>query len=166
MDIFEFAKEKEKFSEEYYLRLASETTNEGLQNIFKMLANEEVGHYNYIEQMQKNQAVKILDTPILDEAKKVFDSMRDKAGRFNFKMDEVAVYKKARKYEIESEMFYRQKAQEAGDFNQKDIFLRLADMEHKHYILLENIYSFVEKPQYFLENAEMYRFDDYSEGTL
>jgi rubrerythrin len=167
MDIFEFAKEKEKFSEDYYQQLAAETTHEGLRNIFKMLAAEEANHYNYIEKMQKKQTVSIPDTPLLFDAKKIFDSMRDKAGKFNFKMDEVAVYKKARKYEIESEMFYRQKAEEVSDLNQKDIFLRLADMEHKHYILLENIYSFVEKPQYFLENAEMYRFDDYStEGTL
>ncbi|MEN6386862.1 MAG: ferritin family protein [Phycisphaerales bacterium] len=167
MDIFEFAKEKEKFSEDYYLQLAAQTKHEGLQNIFKMLANEEMSHLKYIEQMQKNQTVSIPDTSLLDDAKNIFDSMRNKAGKFNFKMDEVAVYKKARKYEIESEMFYRQKAQEVDNLNQKDIFLRLADMEHKHYILLENIYSFVEKPQYFLENAEMYRFDDYStEGTL
>jgi hypothetical protein len=31
---------------------------------------------------------------------------------------------------------------------------------------MENIYSFVSKPESFLENAEMYHFDDYVEGVL
>jgi rubrerythrin len=167
MDIFEFAKEKEKLSEENYRKLSEETENEGLHKIFIMLANEEASHYTAIEAMQNHEIAEIPPTDILNDAKKIFDSMRAKTGNFNFKMDEVTVYKKARQFEVESEMFYREKAQEVGDLNQKDAFLKLAEMEHKHYIMLENIYSFVEKPQYFLENAEMYRFDDYStEGTL
>ena len=167
MDIYEFAKEKEKLSEENYRRYAAQTSNEGLRNIFNMLADEEAGHFKAVEEMQKNQNAEIPQTEILSDARKIFDSMRTSAGSFNFEMDEAEVYKKAREYEIESETFYRQKADEVADIKQKDIFLKLAEMEHKHYILLENIYSFVEKPAYFLENAEMYRFDDYStEGTL
>lgn len=166
MDIFEFAKQKEKFSEDYYRQLAGKTSNEGLRNIFNMLADEEAGHFNVVEQMQKSESAPVSDSSILQDAKKVFDSMRDSAQRFNFNIGEVELYKKARQYEVESEKFYRQKAQEVENQNQKNIFNKLADMEHKHYILLENIYSFVEKPQYFLENAEMYRLDDYAEGTL
>ncbi|OQA02862.1 MAG: Rubrerythrin [Planctomycetes bacterium ADurb.Bin401] len=166
MDIFEFAKEKEKFSENYYRRLSQKTTHEGFRNIFNMLAAEEAGHYKIVEEMQKHQQTQIADSPILSDAKKVFDSIRVSAERFNFDISEVQLYKKARRYEEESETFYRRKAEESEDPVHKDIFNKLADQEHKHYILLENIYSFAERPEYFLENAEIYRFDDYVDGVL
>jgi rubrerythrin len=166
MDIFEFAKEKEKLSEERYRELGKNTDIEGLRNIFNMLADEEIEHFKVVERMQKRQHVKVAETEILNNAKTIFDSMRKSAGEINFKMDEATVYKKAKKYEAESENFYREKAKEVSDPAQKEIFNLLAKMEHRHYILLENIYSFVEKPKYFLENAEMYRFDDYAEGQL
>ncbi|HBG27169.1 MAG: hypothetical protein A2Y10_07340 [Planctomycetes bacterium GWF2_41_51] len=166
MDIFEFAKEKEKFSEDYYHQLAQKTTHEGFVNIFNMLADEEAGHFKVVEEMQRKQQTPVPESPILTDAKKVFDSIRVSAEKFDFNISEVQLYKKARQFEEESEAFYRQKAQEAQDQNQKDIFNKLADQEHKHYILMENIYSFAERPQYFLENAEIYRFDDYVGGVL
>lgn len=166
MDIFEFAKEKEKFSENYYRRLAAKSADVGLSNIFNMLAQEEVKHYQVIDQMQKANAEQVYDSPILMDAKKIFESMRESARNFKFDISQVELYQKARQIEVESEKFYRQKAEEAEDRQQKDFFKKLAAQEHKHYILLQNICSFVEKPQYFLENAEMYRFDDYAGGVL
>lgn len=166
MDIFEFAKEKERLSEQRYRELAQNTNIEGLRNIFNMLADEESEHFKVVERMQKRQHAQVLETDILNDAKNIFDSMRKSTGEINFKMNEATVYKKARKYEEESEEFYREKAKEVSDPAQKEAFNLLAKMEHRHYILLENIYSFVEKPEYFLENAEMYRFDDYAEGQL
>lgn len=166
MDIFEFAKEKEKFSENYYRQLAAKTTNEGLRSVFEMLADEEAGHLRAVEEMRKKQPAPLPDSPILTDAKKIFESMRQSAEHFNFNISEAELYHKARQIEIESEKFYREKAAQAQDERQKNIFNKLAAQEHKHYILLENICSFVEKPQYFLENAEMYRFDDYAEGVF
>jgi rubrerythrin len=166
MNIFEFAKEKEKLSENYYRQLAGKAANKGLQNIFNMLAGEEARHYRIIEAMQKKQAQQVSDSPILTDAKKVFEAMRASAEHFNFDIGQVQLYEKARQIEIESEKFYREKAGEVQDEQQKNVFKKLAALEHKHYILLENICSFVEKPQYFLENAEMYRFDDYAEGAF
>jgi rubrerythrin len=43
----------------------------------------------------------------------------------------------------------------------KEIFLKLADEEKKHYFLLENIIDFVSRPQKWLENAEFYHLDEY-----
>jgi rubrerythrin len=164
MDIFEFA--KEKFSEDYYRQLAAKAPDVGLSNIFNMLADEEVSHFKVIEQMQKRQVVPVPDSPILTDAKKVFESMRGAAESFNFNIDKTELYRKAWQIEMESEKFYREKAEQADDEKLKKIFKKLADQEHKHYILLGNICSFVEKPQCFLENAEMYRFDDYAEGVF
>ncbi len=166
MDIFQFAKEKEEFSIDYYQELADKTDNQGLKTIFKMLADEERSHLKYVDQMEQNQSVKVADSKILDNAKQIFTSMRKNASNINFKMDEAAVYKKAGIYETESENFYRKCANEVINASQKEIFSKLADMEHQHYILMENIYNFLEAPKYFLENAEICSFDDYPPNKL
>jgi len=54
MDTFNFAMEKEKFSENYYRELSVGTNNKGLSKIFDMLADEESKHYKTVEQLKKN----------------------------------------------------------------------------------------------------------------
>lgn len=57
--------------------------------------------------------------------------------------------------------FYLEKANEITEEYQKEIFLRLADEEKKHYFLLENIIEFVSRPETCLENAEFYHLEEY-----
>lgn len=166
MDIFQFAMEKEKLSEDYYRQLSEKTGHKGLKNICNMLADEESKHYKIVEQMNKKIPAKVAQTPILNNAKKVFEKMRESAEKFNFDISELELYQKARDIEKESRRFYLEKAEEVKDACQKGIFKKLASEEQKHFVLLENICDFVARPQWFLENAEMYRFDDYADGVL
>ena len=83
MDIFQFAMEKEKLSEDYYRQLAEKTDHKGLKNIFNMLAGEESKHYKIVEQMSRNIAPKVTETPILGNAKEIFEKMRESAEKFN-----------------------------------------------------------------------------------
>ncbi|GAH92585.1 unnamed protein product, partial [marine sediment metagenome] len=53
MNIYKYAMKMEKDSENYYNELANKTDDAGLRNILKMLASDEVKHYNIIEQMIK-----------------------------------------------------------------------------------------------------------------
>lgn len=166
MDIFEFAMQKEKYSENYYRELADKTNNKGLKNIFNMLADEEVKHYKVVQQMRKQTPMKISDTPVLKNAKKVFEKMRGSTKNFKFDISELQLYEKAKGIEQESKQFYLEKAKEVADTAQKEIFKKLANEEKKHFIILENICDFVAKPQSFLENAEFHHIDDYVEGVF
>lgn len=166
MDIFEFAIEKEKLSEDYYRELAEKTDNEGLHNILLMLADEEKKHAQVVRDMQKQPETTVTETSVLEDAQKVFDSMRQSTENFNFDVDEGKLYEKACRIETESENYYRQKAKETQNSQHREIFLKLADEENKHFRLLESICTFVERPKWFLENAEMYHFDDYGQGEL
>ena len=76
MDIFEFAMEKEKFSEDYYQNLAKKTNQKGLKNICKMLAEEESKHYQVVQKMQNEAVANVTETPILKSSEKMFESMR------------------------------------------------------------------------------------------
>lgn len=166
MDIFQFAMEKEKFSEDYYHQLAEKTDNKGLKNICNMLADQESKHYKIVEQMSQKIPAEVAQTPVLGNAQEIFEKMRQSAENFNFDISELELYQKARDIEKESRSFYLEKAEELKDSGQKEIFKKLANEENKHFVLLEKICDFVARPQWFLENAEMYRFDDYVDGIL
>lgn len=167
MDIFKFAMEKEQLSEDYYRRLSKKTNNEGLSNILIMLAEEERKHFIVVQQMQQQQKQQTQTyTDVLANARQIFEKMRQSTENFCLDITEPDLYEKARDIEKESMKFYLEKSKEVTDPSQKEIFKMLADEEKKHLALVQGIYDFVARPQWFLENAEMYHFDDYVEGAF
>jgi len=161
MNIFEFAMQKEKYSEQYYRQLAAETNNKGLQKIFNMLADEEAKHYTVVEQMKSKIPERVSKTDVLSDAKDAFKQMKEAVDKFSFEASQVQTYKKAQDIEKESREFYLQKANEVQDRCQKGIFRKLAEEENKHYFLLDNIIDFVSRPEQWLENAEFHHLEDY-----
>lgn len=166
MDIFQFAMEKERFSEDYYRQLAQQSNHKGLKYICNMLADEESKHYKIVEQMSKKIPTKVAQTPILDDAKKIFEKMRESTDKFNLNIGELELYQKARDIEKESRKFYLEKSEMVEDACQQGIFKKLANEERKHYVLLENICDFVARPQSYLENAEFTHIQDYADGIF
>ena len=166
MDIFEFAMEKEKFSEEYYRDLARHMNHAGLKNILTMLADEEAKHYRTVRQMKSGTPETIADTSILAHARGVFETMKHSAEKFDFRISEADLYRRAVEIERKSKDFYLEKAEEAKDPGQQEIFRKLADEENKHQLLMENFVSFVSRPETYLEDAEFYHFDDYVDGEF
>jgi len=161
MDILEFALEKEKISEETYRELASRANNTGLKHIFTMLADEEAGHAQVIEEIIQDVSPALVQTQVLAKATDIFEKIRDSVEKFDFAIDELEVYRQARDREAKSRDFYQQKSEEVDDSLQKEIFSRLAGEEQKHYILLDNICDFVSEPECYLENAEFVHLQDY-----
>ncbi len=160
MNIFDFAMEKEKFSEDYYRQLAVKSNNKGLETIFNMLADEEAKHYKIVLDMKKDIAPDLAETTVLSGARNIFEKMRESAQNFNLNISQTELYKKALNIEQQSRDFYLEKANEVAK-SQKEFFLKLADEEKKHYFLLENIIEFVSRPETWLENAEFYHLDEY-----
>ncbi|MHC4594919.1 MAG: ferritin family protein [Planctomycetota bacterium] len=160
MNIFEYAMQMEKDGEDYYRQLAQQTANKGIRTILTMLADEEVKHYNAVEKM-KTEKPQITETKILTDAKNVFVQIKESGGGFDFDIRQTELYKRAQDIEEKSRDFYTDKANEVEEKYQKEVFLRLADEEKKHYFLLENIVEFVSRPETWLENAEFYHLEEY-----
>jgi rubrerythrin len=160
MNIFDFAMEKEKYSEDYYRRLAGKSNNKGLETVFNMLADEEAKHYKIVSDMKEDIAPELAETAVLSNAKDVFTKMRESAQSFNFNISQTELYRKALKIEKQSRDLYLEKADEVEEPH-KEIFLKLAEEEKKHYFLLENIIDFVSRPETWLENAEFYHLEEY-----
>ncbi len=160
MNIFEFAMEKEKYSEDYYRQLAGKSNSKGLETVFNMLADEEAKHYKIVSDMKEDVAPDLAETTVLLDARDVFAKMRESVQDFNFGISQTELYRKAQQIEKQSRDFYLEKANEV-ERTQKGIFLKLADEEKKHYFLLENIIDFVSRPETWLENAEFYHLEEY-----
>jgi len=160
MNVFEYAMQMEKDGEEFYRRLAQQTTNKGLKTILTMLADDEVKHYNAIKKMQSEKP-EIPGTTILSGAKNIFVQIRDSGEDFDLDIKQIDLYTKAQEIEQKSWDFYLQKANETTDETHKDVFLKLTDEEKRHYFLLDNIIKFVSRPEHWLENAEFYHLEEY-----
>jgi rubrerythrin len=161
MNIFDFAKEKEKYAEEFYRDRAAKSPDKGLAEVFLLLANEEEKHYEMIEKMQANATVELGEATVLNDATAIFEKIREGAKKFTLDKSELELYKEAQEIEENSRKFYLEKANEVKPQVQKDIFLKLAEEEKKHYFLLDNIIEFVSRPQQWLENAEFYHLEEY-----
>lgn len=160
MDIFEFALENEKASEQLYKKLADRAPNAGLARIFEMLADEEKHHYDIICRMRDKCDAEVVESEVLDDAREYFESVRQSEETFDFDVTDIELYEKARDSEAKDMDYYLEKAQEVSDPVQKELFGKLAAEEKKHNILLDNICEFVTEPQTFLEDAEFFHPDD------
>ncbi len=160
MDIFEYAMQMEKDGENFYRDLIQKTSNIGIKTILTMLADDEVKHYNTISRMSTAKP-QMARTTILDDAKNIFIQLRKSDEQFDVDFGQVELYKKAQDIETASSNFYLEKADQVEKQYQKQLFLRLAEEEKKHYFLLDNIIEFVSRPQYWLENAEFCHLEEY-----
>ncbi len=159
MDIYQYAMQMELDGRHFYLDLAKKTNNTGLKNILTMMADSEAKHYNVILNMQKNDKAQFsTDTEILTNAKNIFMKMKEEKGVAS-EISQVEFYKKALDVEKKSTKFYMEKADEEKDPHRKEIFLKLADEEKDHCVLLENLVNLVSQPDNWIENSEWYSMD-------
>lgn len=166
MNIYEFAMQMEKDGEQYYRQLAKGTAVWGLADIFTMLADEEVKHFNLFDKLaRKEPNPQLAETDILDKVKNTFVAMAEKV-KDGYHVDstkESEVYRKACTIEEMSRSFYLEKAQLAEHAHLREVLLQLAAEEEKHLRIMENILEFVTRPEpgNWLENAEWHHLQEY-----
>ncbi len=161
MDVYEYAMQMEKDGESYYRELTEKIGNRGLKRILSMLADAEVIHYNILLKMKKSEKIEVADASILTDVKNIFIKMKEEKEITGINISQVELYKKAQQIEEKSQIFYLDKAGEVKDLLQKEIFLKIAEEEKKHFFILESIIDFVSQPQRWLEDAEWYHLEEY-----
>lgn len=157
-NIYEHAMQLEKEGEEFYRDLADKTEDPGLKKILEMLAIEEVKHYRLFEKMLQDSDVSSLPKmEVFAAATTIFEGMKDVKQTFDFSSNQVEYYRKAVEIEEANENYYLQKADETKNEEHKAIFLRIAEEERKHLVLLQNLVEFVSHPEQYIESAEFYK---------
>lgn len=160
MDILAFAMKMEKDGEVFYRGMAQKTSNSGLANILEMLADEEVKHYEAIRSLQAG-GITLAETDVLGRAKNIFERIRDFSEPVNADTEQIQLYRQAMDIEKQSEDFYLDRADQVKETRHKELFLKLAAEEKKHYFLLENVVEFISRPKSWLENAEFNHLEEY-----
>jgi len=162
MNIYKYAMQLEKDSENYYKKLMNETDDLGLQTILKMLADEEAKHFIIVEQMMKsNTYPELTETDILKNARNIFEKIKGKKLEFNFDLTQADFYRKAQEFEEKSYQYYLEMSDKVEAAAQKKLLLKLAEEEKKHMFLLENLVEFVSRPETWIENAEFNHLVEY-----
>jgi|TARA_B100000315_G_C14529539_1_gene565478 rubrerythrin len=161
MNIFELAIKTEEEGEIYYRNLAKRTTNPEFKRVLHWLADDEARHRDFFKAMMEGKSPEILDSDLLKNVKVVFEKMAESKENFDFLPSEVDIYRKAQQLEKDTMDFYLKTARDTDDHKQKDLLIQMAKEEEKHYVLLDNITRFVQRPREWLENAEFTQLDDY-----
>ena len=160
MNVFEFAKQKELYSERFYRHLAGRAPKGGLSYILTLLADEEADHYQVVDRMSRGIPPQVTETGILDGARQIFERMKGSADQVDLDVGALKLYQRARELEEESRRFYLSRAREVGPGVQKRVFRQLADQEYRHFIVLENLCAFAARPRVYGVETFFWRADD------
>lgn len=165
MNVFEYAMQMETDGRNFYLENAEKVKQPELKKILLELAHDEQKHYNLFKALRDGEHAEYKDTEkttILETVKNVFQQLKDEGREeFQFANDAKKIWMEAQEVEKKSEDFYRQKANEVGNDNQKKILNRIADEEHRHWVTMQNVIQFLDRPQHWLEDAEWSNLDTY-----
>jgi rubrerythrin len=153
MDPFAFSIQMEKDAEALYRKMADNTPTEGVKKVLLLLAEDEVKHRKAIEQLQKKLDVKPQEGVALD-IKTVFDEMKQDKDFTSLSEDAVEDYRKAVEIEKRGIAFYQEKFVEATDPTSKKLFESLMKQESYHLRTCESLLDMVQKPEWWVENAE------------
>lgn len=149
----------EKDGEKYYRQLSKNLKNPGMKSILNMLADDEVKHYNIFKNMSERTQPSMKETDVLKKSRNIFTEMQGE--QIDPGIGKREMYKKAQDLEKKTQEFYEKKAAEVHDATQKELFLKIADEEKRHYFLLENIINFVSRPETWIEDAEFNHLEEY-----
>lgn len=151
MNIFEFAKKMELDGKHRYEQQYVVEENQGIKEILKLLISQEQEHYVALDSLEKSGKYDNYKKASFAGVKTIFEEMKEELDKIS--KDNVKFYKTILEIEKKSEEFYRQYA-ENHDGQVKEILLKLAEEEHNHVIIINNIIDFINKPNTWVEDAE------------
>lgn len=155
MNVFEFAMKMELDGKDLYEKLARETALPGLRDIFSQLAADEQKHYEIFRALKGQARPKAMaDTPVLEQAKNVFEDLLARKDALGPVKGDLEGYRQALKVEEDSFRLYEGAAEKEKDKGVRELLLRIAGEEHKHFEILQNIHDFVNAPSQYLAWGE------------
>ncbi len=155
MNVFDFAMKMELDGKGFYNKLARGTELAGLRDIFLRLAADEQKHYEVFLALKTQALPKTMqDTPALEQAKNVFEDLLARKDSLGPVKGDLEGYARAIKTEEDSFKLYEGAVGKETDPAVRELLLRIAGEEHKHFEILHNIYDFVNAPSQYLAWGE------------
>jgi len=162
MNVFDFAMRMELDGKAFYEKLAGKTNIAGLRGIFTRLAADEQKHYEVFQALKgQAQSAAMEDSTILEETKNVFAELLKEKGALGQIQGDLEGYRYAMKLEADSFRLYEDAAGKETRHDVKNLLLRIAGEEHKHFAILQNIHDFVNAPNQYLAWGEFSNIDEF-----
>lgn len=161
-NIYDYAMKMELDGKSFYARQASESDVAGLRTIFSRLAEDEQKHYDMLKQLKDRSGPVVMATSArLEETKNVFQELLENGQTPDELSGDIEGYRYAMKVEAESFRLYEAAAAKETDESVRRVLLRIAEEEHEHFNILENIYQFVNAPNQYLAWGEFSNLDEF-----
>ncbi len=160
VDILEYAMKVEIEGEAHYRKLAERSNNSGMKKILLEMAESEVEHYNVFKAFKDKSNVPVINDAIFPNVKKIFSGMKMDT-TLEVQADEIDLFRQVQHHEKKSQEFYLQKADEVEDAALKEMLLKIAEEEGKHYQVLGGLIDFLSNPSQWLADAEWNQISEY-----
>lgn len=165
MKAFEYAMKMELDGKKFYTEQAGRMADPVLRQIYEELADDEERHYRLFKAMMEGDKIspdEAFRTGILATTKNVFQKLKKSGADIGrFPRGVIEAWEKARELEDQVEKFYREQATRATEAGEKKIWNQIADEEHKHWVAINHVVDFVNRPNQWLEDAEWSHLEDY-----
>ena len=162
MNVFDFAMQMEVDGKAYYLQLARESEQPGLKTIFMRLAEDEQKHYEIFRVLKGGGPTPTMqDSLSLKGARTIFEDLLAQPEKGTPIKGDIAAYRHAMKLEAASYRFYEEAAAKEQRGVVKQLLLRVAEEEHQHFTVLENVYQFVNAPNQYLAWGEFSNLEEF-----
>ena len=159
-NVFDVIKEREKVMEQYYRDLVKKTTNQGIKSILLMIADEESKHFDHFESMKKQIANPEKSTLLVD-SRKILKTLKQNKNITPINISQLELYEKIRDEEKRSEILFKDLANNENDRELKAIYDQVANEEHRHYLIMDEICEFIARPNDWIESPEFSNLDHY-----
>ncbi len=162
MNVFDFAMKLETDAEAFYRKLARESRIAGIGKIFNDLADDEQRHFRIFKSLkEETPPEKMTASSVLDTAKSIFARLLKEKEELPALTDDLEGYRYAMQLEAEGVRLYRDAAKREKSEAVRELLLRIAAEEEKHFNIVENIYTFVNAPNQYLAWAEFSNLEEF-----
>lgn len=154
MNDLKFAIDMELKGEKYYTQQAEINKKNSLHMVCLMLAAEENNHARILIEKMNENPYQLSDTDTLSKAKNIFEAIG------NIKVDIGATANQADFYSIASEKekqsidLYTKYLSKAEGAKEKELFKYLIGQENQHFVVLDELASWLKRADEWVESAE------------
>jgi rubrerythrin len=166
INALEVALNNEIREREFYLKNAERTKNPLGRRMFQQIADEELEHYQRIEQLyelwKKNEKwpetipLKVNDTLVREILKDEWKKGNEKPIKDTDDLNAISI---AIDFEAKGASFYSKMRDEVSDPLEKQFFNLLANIEHEHYLSLKDTEEYLTDPSSWFMKVEHHSFD-------
>ncbi len=164
MSPYEYAMNMEKEGQKFFEENADKMDSPQLRAIFRELAGDEERHWKVFKSMSEGGTPDIeteFKSKLIETAQGIFKEMSDANQTVaDFPQDVKACWERARDIEDKAEEYYRACAKKAATDEERVIWNQIADEEHRHWVAMNNVIDFIDRPNQWLADAEWSKMTD------